>query len=98
MSSWTCEPAEGCDMSVAISVLVPHGDRERGGAHGAVMTEVEEQPVRAGGRELARERDDRRRVVVVRVHVQVCQVAAADRDEVAGSPEILLFADTVATE
>ena len=60
---------------------------------GACDLELQEQAVAAGGREVGRERHDAGRLVaVVRVDVQVGEVALAQRDQVAAGAEVRLEA------
>ncbi len=59
-----------------------HG--ECGGVDGAVVGEVEEEAVGPCGRELAGECDDRGRLVLVWVDVEVGEVAGSDRDYPSG--------------
>src|SRR3954453_14903155 len=68
-----------------------HLDRERGGVDDAVHLELEEQAVAAGGHEVGAEGHDAVRLfAVVRVDVQVGEIALPQGDQVAASSEVRL--------
>ena len=82
-------------LGVVVGASWRHLDGERGGVDDAVVLEVEEQAVAAGGgKSAANGHVAGRLVAVVRVDVQVGEVALAQRDEVAAGAEVGLEAST----
>src|SRR5687768_2003142 len=85
----------GASVAMVLSLLVRRIGggavrlhREGGGAHGAAVLEVEEEPVRARRGEGGRELDARAGLALLGVDVEVAQVAGPDRHEVAEGPEV----------
>ena len=82
--------SDGFIGSLSVAVGVTGAGRcgdvedEAGGVHRTVDLEVEEQGVRASGRNLDREADGTGRFVVERVDVEVGEIAVAQGDQVPG--------------